>query len=261
MAQGSGALRGEKRVSVDKSGVVKYDAEGEHFELLVDSKLAWDYREGKEVTITDVLMGRYIFYDALRGKQATDISLKKVFDTEDILVIAKVILDKGDLKLTTDQRRKITEQKRRQVITFLSKNAVNPETGYPHPPERLDRALIEAKVNIDPFKPAEEQAKEYYKLLMPIIPIRMEQVKIAIQIPSEYTGKGYGIIAIQIPSEYTGKGYGIVTRYGNITEEEWQKDGSWVGIVEISGAVQGSLLGELNKLTKGRVQTKLIKSK
>ncbi|MHA2059449.1 MAG: ribosome assembly factor SBDS [Candidatus Ranarchaeia archaeon] len=245
MAQGSGGLRGEKRVNVDKSGVVKYDAEGEHFELLVDTKLAWDYREGKEVTITDVLMGSSIFYDALRGKQATDISLRKAFDTEDILVIAKIILDKGDLKLTTDQRRKITEQKRRQVITFLSKNAVNPETGYPHPPERLDRALTEAKVNIDPFKPAEEQAKEYVKLLMPIIPIRMEQVKIAIQIPSEYTGKGYG----------------IVTRYGNINEEEWQKDGSWVGIVEISGAVQGSLLGELNKLTKGRVQTKLIKSK
>jgi ribosome maturation protein SDO1 len=245
MSHGSGALRGEKRVSVDKSGVVKYDREGEHFELLVDTKLAWAYREGKEVSINDVLMGPYIFYDALRGKQATDISLKKVFETEDVMVIAKIILEKGDLKLTTEQKRKLTEQKRRQVITFLSKNAVNPDTGYPHPPERLDRALTEAKVNIDPFKPAEEQAKEYYKLLMPIIPIRMEQVKIAIQIPSEYTGKGYG----------------IVTRYGTITEEEWQKNGSWVGIVEISGAVQGSLLDELNKLTKGRVQTKLMKSK
>ncbi|MHA2407146.1 MAG: ribosome assembly factor SBDS [Candidatus Ranarchaeia archaeon] len=244
MSRGSGALRGEKRVSVDKSGVMKYDAEGEHFELLVDTKLAWDFREGKEVSITDVLMGPHIFYDALRGKQATDMSLRKVFDTEEVLVIAKVIIEKGDLKLTTEQKRKLTEQKRRQVITFLAKNAVNPDTGYPHPPERLDRALTEAKVNIDPFKPAEGQAKEYYKLLMPIIPIRMEQVKIAIQIPSEYTGKGYG----------------IVTRYGSITEEEWQKNGSWVGIVEISGAVQGSLLDELNKLTKGRVQTKIMKS-
>ncbi len=244
MSYGSGAIRGEKRLDVDKGGVVKYDTEGEHFELLVDPKLAWAYREGKELSINDVLMGPYIFYDALRGKQATEISLKKVFNTEDVLVIAKEILIKGELKLTTEQRRKLVEQKRRQVITYLTKNAVNPQTGYPHPPERLDRAMTEAKVNIDPLKSEEEQAKEIYKLLTSILPIRMEQIRIAIQIPAEFTGKGYG----------------IVTRYGSITQEEWQKDGSWIGVVELPGVKQGSLLDELNKLTKGRVQTKIMKS-
>jgi len=245
MAYGSGAIRGEKRIDVDKSGVIKYDIEGEHFELLVDTKLAWEYREGKDTSINDILMGPYIFFDALRGKQAPEVSLNKIFKTTDALIIAKEILEKGELKLTTEQKRKLMDQKRRQIITYLTKNAIDPQTGYPHPPERLDRAMIEAKVNIDPLKSDEEQAKDIYKLLMPIIPIRMEQVKIAIQIPTEFTGKGYN----------------IVSRYGSIEQEEWQKDGSWVGILELSGAQQGTLLDELNKLTKGRVQTKIMKSK
>ncbi|MHA1917256.1 MAG: ribosome assembly factor SBDS [Candidatus Ranarchaeia archaeon] len=244
MSFGSGSIRGEKRIDIDKSGIIKYDTEGEHFELIVDIKLAWDYRNGKDVSINDILVGPIVFSDALRGKKSPDVTIEKIFETDEILVIAKIILDKGELKLTTEQKRKMLDQKRKQIINYLSKNAINPQTSYPHPPDRLDRAMEEAKAPIDPFRSEIEQAKEICKLLTSIIPIRLENIKMAFQIPSEYTGKGYGIIA----------------RFGNITKEEWQKDGSWVGVVELSGGLLKELLDNLNKLTKGRMQSKQIRS-
>jgi ribosome maturation protein SDO1 len=53
--------------------------------------------------------------------------MKKAFKTVDPLKIADEILKKGTLQLTTDQRRKMVEDKKRQVIDFISRQAVDPK--------------------------------------------------------------------------------------------------------------------------------------
>jgi len=94
------------------------------------------------------------------------------------------------------------------------------------------------------MRSAEEQVDDVLKQIRAIIPIRMEQVEIAIKIPSTFTAKGYNVVA----------------QLAQIKKEEWQSDGSWVSVVSLPAGLQMELIDKLNKLTHGRVQTKLIKS-
>ena len=75
------------------------------------------------------------------------------------------------------------------------------------------------------------------------IPIRFEKVRVAIRIPGDFTGKVYSTIP----------------EFGKTTKEEWQKDGSWIAVVEIPGGLQENFYRKLNELTHGQVETKLPK--
>ena len=130
------------------------------------------------------------------------------------------------------------------IITIISKNAINPQNKKPHPYQRIEKAIEEANVKIDLMKSAEELVDDVVKKIQTIIPIRMEQVELAIKIPSSFTAKGYNVVA----------------QLAQIKTEEWQSDGSWVSVVSLPAGIQMELIDKLNKLTHGRVQTKLMKS-
>jgi len=67
------------------------------------------------------------------------------------MIIAEKILQKGDLNLTTEQRRRMTAEKRKQLITFITKTFVDPRSHLPHPPLRIEQAMSDARTSIDPF--------------------------------------------------------------------------------------------------------------
>ena len=119
---------------------------------------------------------------------------------------------------------------------------MNPKTRTPHPPVRLENAMKEAKLMIDPTKSAEEQVKDIVNQLRPILPMSSESIRLAIKIPAEFTGKSYG----------------IVKNYAEIKREEWQSDGSWIAILEIPAAIQIEMLESLGKATHGNIQSKII---
>jgi len=236
------AMRGEKRVDLGGAVVARYTMSGEKFEVLVYPEKAFDFKNGKEIDIRDILVGYTIFEDALRGKRATDESTEKVFGRLDALEIAKQILENGELALTTEQRRKMVEEKRKEIITYIAQNALNPQTGLPHPPARIERALAEVKIAVDPWKSAEEQVKNIIKQLEPIIPIRLEKITLAVKLPGKYQAKAYQIFI----------------RNGTVTKEEWQPDGKWIALVEMAAGMQPKVVDQLQKLTKGQMEIKKI---
>jgi ribosome maturation protein SDO1 len=167
----------------------------------------------------------------------------KAFETCDPLEVADKIIKKGTIQITANQRRKMQEEKTKQVITKISQEAINPQTKLPHPPKRIAKAMEEAKVHIDPMKTVEEQIEPTVKAILTKIPIRIEKVQVAVKIPGTYAGKSYSVI----------------TQYGKLIKEEWENDGSWIGIVEIPGGLQDKFYTELSGLTHGEVETKLLK--
>ncbi|MGB9779125.1 MAG: ribosome assembly factor SBDS, partial [Candidatus Bathyarchaeales archaeon] len=144
----------------EKYTVARITKDNEHFEVLVKPQKALDYRMGKITAITEVLVTETIFSDANKGTKVSEESLRKAFGTTETLKIAETILKKGTLQLTTEQRKKMIEDKRRQIIDFISRQCVDPKTNLPHPPSRIENALEHIHYPIDPFKPVEEQAKE-----------------------------------------------------------------------------------------------------
>ena len=223
--------------------VARITHNGEHFEILTKPQHALSYRLGKITSVSEVLVTDIIFTDAGKGLKASEEKLQEVFGTTDPLKIAGVILKKGTLQLTTEQRKQLVEEKRRQIVSFISRECVDPKTNLPHPPLRIEQAMKQIHYSIDTSRGVEEQAKEIIKLLLPIIPLKMEKISVAIRIPPEHASKVYGTV----------KGFGTIKR------DQWQADGSWSAIVEISAGLYGSFLDKLGKMTHGNLETKMVK--
>ena len=132
--------------------VVRYSFEGEKFELLVKPDPALDYKMGKKKDISAVLVSDEIYTDSGKGTKPSTEKLLKAFKTDDQTEIAQIIMQKGDLNLTTDQRRKMIDEKRKQIVEFIAKTYVDPKTHLPHPPLRVEQAMKDARVSIEPQK-------------------------------------------------------------------------------------------------------------
>ncbi len=229
-------------IPLDHAVVARLESFGERFEILVDPDQAALVRQGQPVDIEDVVAALNVFSNSSKATRASEETLMKVFHTTDFSAVAKKIIEKGEIHLTAEQRKRMTDEKRRQVITFISRNAVNPQTGHPHPPARIEMAMEEARVNIDPFKHLDEQVKEVVKALRPLLPIRFEELRLAVKIPPDHAARAYGDIAAASTME----------------KDEWLKDGSWVCVVRIPAGIQGEFYDLINKLSKGEGQVKIL---
>ncbi len=216
---------------------------GATFEVLVDPDGALALRRGDSVNIEEILAVEDVFENASRGDRSAEEDLIKAFETTDVAIIAEMIIKKGEISLTAEQRKQIIENKRRQVIEIIARNAINPQTKTPHPPARIEQAMKEAKVNIDPSKSADELVNIAMKAIRPLIPIRFEEVEVAVKIPADYAPKAYGDIAA----------------FGKVIRESWQNNGSWIGVVKIPAGMQTDFYSLINRLTKGEAETKLLK--
>src|SRR5580658_5605778 len=139
---------------------VRMTIEGDRYEILVYPDPALNYKMGKQVDPSQVLAIDEVFSDSSRCERASADKLKKYFKTEDHAKAALEVLKRGELQLTQEQRMRLTEEKRRQVVTIIAKNYVDPKTHLPHPPVRVEQAMQEARVSIDPFQDVNEQAKQ-----------------------------------------------------------------------------------------------------
>ncbi|MBR0472180.1 MAG: ribosome assembly factor SBDS [Methanosphaera sp.] len=230
-------------VNVDDAVIARLESYGERFEILVDAELAADYKRGNDIEIENVLAVEEVFKDAHKADKASEENMMKAFETTDALEVADIIIKKGNIQITANQRKKMQEEKTKQVISKIAREAINPQTKLPHPPNRIEKAMEEAKVHIDPMKTVEEQIEPTVKAILTKIPIRIEKVQVAVKIPGTYAGKSYS----------------IVSQYGKLIKEEWENDGSWIGIVEIPGGLQDKFYTDLSGLTHGEVETKLLK--
>jgi ribosome maturation protein SDO1 len=230
-------------ISLEDAVIARLEYYGEHFEILVDPDMAADFKRGEAIEVQEILAVEEVFKDAKRGDKASEEAMMKAFNTTDILDAAAIIIRKGHVQLTAQQRKEMTEEKRKKIVATITREAINPQTKLPHPARRIEIAMEEAKIHIDPFKSVDEQVNTVLKAIRIKIPIRFERVQVAIKIPGDFSGKVYNVIP----------------EFGKTRKEEWQQDGSWVAIVEIPGGVQDNFYRKLNELTHGQVETKLLK--
>ncbi len=228
-------------VSLDNAIIASYDREGKHFELYVDPKNTYLYLDGGKKDLKNILVVDEVYEDAKKAERAKSSEIQKAFGTTDIMEILEIALRKGSVQLTTEQRKKKVEEKRKKIIDMICREAIDVRTKAPIPPIRIENAMEEVRFHVDPFKEPKEQMDELIKKLRPLIPIKFEKMQIAVKIPPEYSHRAYGTL----------KMYGI-------KKEQWLKDGYLVVVVEIPAGMQGEFLDKMNKLTAGQVETKKI---
>jgi ribosome maturation protein SDO1 len=226
---------------IENTIIARYERDGQRFEVLVDPEKGYDYKTGATKDFNGVLVFDEVFKDANKGERQSEDALKKAFGTFEPRKAAKLVLEKGELQLTTDQRRKATEKKRARVISTIAKNCVNPQTKSPHPPQRIENAFEQLKIKIDPMKGVEEQLPGIIEKLREILPISTDDLRVAITVPAQYAAKCYGAL----------KEYGL-------TNEEWTSTGSLKGTCRFPAGMQGEFYDKVNKATGGNVQTSVL---
>jgi ribosome maturation protein SDO1 len=131
---------------------------------------------------------------------------------------------------------------RKKVVAEIVRNAINPQTKGPHPPARIETAMEEARVHIDPFKPVEAQVKEVIDAIKPLIPIRVERAQLAVRV----SGENYGKI------------YNDLHQLGTLRKEEWTAGGAWIGVIEVPAGMVGDVMDRLNERTKGDIEIRKL---
>ncbi|OIO41143.1 ribosome assembly factor SBDS [Candidatus Pacearchaeota archaeon CG_4_9_14_3_um_filter_31_7] len=211
------------------------------FEILVDPEKALYYKQTKQGTISNIIAMDVIFLDSKKGIKASNDDIMKAFQTLDISIIAQKMIMHGEIEVPKKLRDKEHEEKIKQVVDFLSRNAIDPRTNRPHPITRIQAALEQTHINIK-NKSVEEQINDILKELEKIIPIRIEVKKIKVSIPAVYTGKAYGIL-----------------KDFNIQNEKWNEDGSLDCIVNIPAGLIMDFFDKLNGITHGAAMTEEMK--
>jgi ribosome maturation protein SDO1 len=232
-------------VTVDEAVIARLKTHGQDFEVLVDCNNALALREGKNIDMKDVLAAEKVFTDSKKGLEASEHAMQQIFQTADALEVAKQIIKKGEIQLTADYRNQLRENKRKQIISIIHRNGVDPKTHVPHPVTRIENAFEEAKFHVDEFLPVEQQVRDALKKLMSILPIKFEVKELAVKIGPEYAGKAYA----------------TVKNYGTILREEWQNNGDWVGVIEMPGGLEEEFYEKLNGICHGEAEVKVLKTK
>ena len=193
----------------------------------------------------DVLAVMEVFTDSRKGLEASPKAMEEAFGTTDAQEVALAIIKKGDIQLTQEHRQRIREQKMRQLINLLHINAVDAKTHLPHPMQRIEAALAEAKFHLDENKPVEAQLHDAIDRLRPIMPIRFEVKEMNVKISPQYTGKAYGVLK----------------KFGPLLREEWQNNGYLHAVVEIPGGLETDFYEQLNAVCHGEVEVSVLKAK
>lgn len=212
---------------------------GKHFEILVDLDKALAFKKGEGAN--DFLEADAIFSDAKKGEKASGSDLKEAFGTEDVYEISGKIVKDGEVLVTQEHRSAEQEQRIKQVVDFLSKNAIDPQTGNPHTAERIKSALEQAHVNVKNIS-VDKQIGEIIEAISSILPIKIETKKVKIIVPAMHTGKVYGII-----NEYKDK-------------EQWLDNGDLEVIVKVPCGMIMDFYDKLNSVTHGSALTEELKS-
>jgi len=234
-------------ISLEDAVTARLESHGQRFEVLVDPDAALSMKRGEfEGDLEDVIAAEDVFENASRGDRPPEEALEEVFDTTEPLEIIPEVVSRGEIQITADQRREMQEQKRRSLINTITRNAVNPQMDdSPHPPERIERALEEAGFTVDPMEPVENQVDDALDDLRPVIPIRFEEITVAVQLPADYAGSGQA----------------QVRQFGELESEEWQSDGSWVGVLTFPAGLQNDFYDLVNEISEGEAETRVVKDK
>lgn len=226
---------------MSKTVIVKYHKEGSDFEILVNSDLAYEYITGKRNDPLVVLEVEEVFKDAKKGDRISEDKIKKAFGTTDMAKIAEIMLKHGEVPITTEQRNKLLEEKRKQIVEIIARNSIDPRTNAPNPPLRIENAMREGRVTIDPFKSATEQIDEVVKKIHMIMPIKFTTVKMEVTIPPEYANKSFGVLK----------------RYG-MKSDQWLADGSLSATLEFPAGMQTEFFDRINSATQGKAIVKIV---
>eukprot|EP00871_Galdieria_phlegrea_P000851 jgi/Galph1/1767/GphlegSOOS_G447.1 len=217
--------------------LVRYKVGKTTFELVTKEGSVNKYRKGEIKSLDDVLLAETVFTSYARKEKASSSELSAAFETDSLRECIETILHKGDVQVSSAERKEKLEQRRREIVNFIHKYYVDPSKKLPHPVSRIENALEEAKVRIDADVPAERQIPDIITKLIDIIHLKKMTMEGQLFIPHSYIGAASGILA----------------KYVTIDRESYSSKGCTYDIAIVPGEYD-LFMSDINRVTKGEYQ-------
>eukprot|EP01137_Pigoraptor_chileana_P006808 Opistho-2@3354 len=216
--------------------LVRHKAGKSTFEVMTHPGTVLKWRKGEEQW-ANVPFAESIFKNFSKGERANAEELKAAFDTENVEECMKIICQKGAVSENAAERKEKTDKKRNEIVSYIHKYYMNPQTNTPHPAQRIELALEAMKARIDPDLPAEKQAHDILKKLVEMIPLKRTEMEGTLKIPHKHLGPAQGVIA----------------KWAQKKSESYDSEGCTMEIAIVPGDYD-SLMTDLVKATKGDYQ-------
>lgn len=149
-----------------------------------------NWRNKVETDINEVLQIATVFENVSKGVAAKTKDLKDVFGTDDHMVCALEVLNKGELEVSERERQLMLESLFRDVATIVAEKCVNPETQRPYTVSLIERALHDSHFSVNAAKSAKQQALKAISVLRKHIAIERAKMRVRLTVPSSALAEG-----------------------------------------------------------------------
>jgi len=188
--------------------VVRHKTTGKRFEIACYPNKVEEWRRKVETDINEVVQSTNIYVNVQQGKVAHADALEEAYDTTDKDKIVRIILEKGEIQISKQERQEETETLFKDVATFIVEKCVHAETKQALTLGVVERAMREVGVSLNPNKPAKQQALKVIHLLQEKSSLPIERAKMQLQfsVPkekSEDLKKALAACITEIQSEST----------------------------------------------------------
>lgn len=168
------------QVRLTNVAVVRLKVHGRRYEVACYKNKVVSWRSGVETDLDEVLQSRHIFLNVSKGVMAGEGGLSEDFGTRDEEVVAKLILDKGEIQVSEKERAHALESLQRDICVLVSEMCVNPQTHRPYPVRMIEQGMRDCHFSIQTTKSAKSQALALIKQLQPVMPIDRAHMRVTV---------------------------------------------------------------------------------
>lgn len=167
--------------------VVRMKKAGKRFEVAAYKNKVMNWRSRVETDINEVLQSDSVYTNVSKGVVANRKDLMEAFGTDDMLKVAMLILDKGDVEVSDKERAALTESLFHDIASIICQKCVNPATKLPYTLSMIERALRDIHFSVVLGKTAKQQALKAVALLKEHMDIERASMRVRVGVPTSGT--------------------------------------------------------------------------
>merc|ERR1711907_630176 len=162
--------------------VVRIKRGGKRFEIAAYPNMVQPWRDKLEKDLGEVLQSDRVFTNVSHGKFAKKQDLIKCFQSDNEEEICKLILEKGEIQISAEERKLALERLFKEIAAIVAQKCLNTETKLPLTVSYVERVMKDMNYNINPTRPAKQQALVVISSMQVDHPIQRARMRVKISL-------------------------------------------------------------------------------
>ena len=158
--------------------VVRMKRGGKRFEIAAYPNQVQAWRSGVETDLSEVLQTDRVYTNVSHGKFAKKQDLLKSFGTDNEEEVCKMVLEKGEIQISAAERQLTLDRLFKEVAAVVAEKCINTETSLPLTATYVERAMKELNFNLNPSRPAKQQALVVIAALKDNLPVQRARMRL-----------------------------------------------------------------------------------